>query len=404
MMSLVRTWLEWNKKEKLSDTRYNLGFFITKDEITSFYYTRQFDFYLMSLEKFNITSPDEEIGDNIVKNVQKLHKDLFQDRDKLQKYIRDEYPANVSTVLNSYYTDEVIRPFSFDDLLDKDGKNMRKLLESFDNDLNDLETNNLKLPKIILALLEKLYSYYHNKRSNVIDEDGLVIVRDLNGFYDDIVQENLLVPPLEDFVIASPKNPRNYPFIVKFKRKFIVSPVRLWIGYRLLHYALDKNRINNEMAKKYENESMIEIEDRLIKRGVVIVGKEIFTTKKGVELDLIGYCEDLILIIECKSFHPSPFFMMRRNRRYNNQFKRKIRKVERIKNWIFTKLTDSIPNDGEIKIDVYNHYEKCPAKLVFPMKYHKIDRNRIYYLYITQIKEYHEYHRNDLIQVWSGDL
>jgi len=38
------------------------------------------------------------------------------------------------------------------------------------------------------------------------------------------------------------------------------------------------------------------------------------------------------------------------------------------------------------------------------MKYHKIDQNKIVYLYFTQIKEYHEENRNDIIQVWYGDL
>ena len=61
-------------------------------------------------------------GEEIVENVLKLHRDLYQNPEKLRKYVRDEYPATISTVLNSYYTDDVIRPFSFDDLMDKDNK------------------------------------------------------------------------------------------------------------------------------------------------------------------------------------------------------------------------------------------------------------------------------------------
>ncbi len=44
-----------------------------------------------------------------------------------------------------------------------------------------------------------------------------------------------------------------------------------------------------------------------------------------------------------------------------------------------------------------------PSEILFPMKYHKIDQNKILYLYITQIKEYHEENR-DIIQIWYGDL
>ncbi len=129
MMLLLRTWLDWSRKEKLSDIRYNLGFFISKDDKNSFYYTQQYDYYLESLEKFNITDPSDEISDDMVKRVLENHRDLYQNPDNLRKYVRDEYPVLISTILNSYYTDDVIRPFSFDYLLDKD----KKLMKTFYN-------------------------------------------------------------------------------------------------------------------------------------------------------------------------------------------------------------------------------------------------------------------------------
>jgi hypothetical protein len=177
------------------------------------------------------------------------------------------------------------------------------------------------------------------------------------------------------------------------------------MGYRLLYYALHKDRINNEMAKKYEKESMMEIEKRLKKHGVVIIGKEIKPKKQGsFEIDLIGYYNEYILIIECKSFHPSPFFMMRKNRRYTDQFKDKLDRIERIKGWIFNELHSTSPKREKISIYIYDAHNKEPSEVVFPMKYFKIDQNKILYLYITQIKEYYEENRNDIIQVWYGDL
>ncbi len=125
LMTLLRTWLDWNRKEKLSDIRYNLGFFVSKYGKSSFYYTQQYDFYLESLEKFNITDYSEEISDEIVENALKNHRDLFKNPNYLKKYIRDEYPVLISTILNSYYTDDVIRPFSFDDLMDEDNKKFK---------------------------------------------------------------------------------------------------------------------------------------------------------------------------------------------------------------------------------------------------------------------------------------
>ena len=405
MMTLVRTWLDWNKKEKLSDIRYILGFFVSKDVKTSFYFTQQYDFYLESLEKFNITNPSEEISDEIVENVLKIHRDLFQNPDKLKKYVMDEYPALISTALNSYYTDEVLRPFSFDELMDKDNKKMDKFLSQCNDELIDfITTKKTSFTEIILALLENFYSYYDNKRSKIINKDGFVVVRDLNNLTNDINQGRLLIPPFQEFIISSSRNHHQYPFIVEYKSNFIISPSRLWMGYRLLHYALHKDRINDEMAKKYEKESMLEIEKRLEKEGVVIVGKEINTSKKGVELDLIGYYNEYILIIECKGFHPSPFFMMRKNRRYNYQFKKKLKNIEMIKEWLFSKMNNGRPKKGKIRINVYDAHNKKPSEIIFPMKYHKIDQNKILYLYITQVKEYHEENRNDIIQVWYGDL
>ena len=317
----------------------------------------------------------------------------------------DEYPVLISTVLNSYYTDEVLRPFSFDELMDKDNKKMDKFLSECNVKLIDfITTKKTSFTEIILAHLENLYSYYENKRSKIINEDGFVVVRDLNNLTNDINQGRLLIPPFQEYIISSSRNHHQYPFIVEYNGNFIISPSRLWMGYRLLHYALHKNRINDEMAKKYEKESMLEIEKRLKKDRVVIVGKEINTSKKGVELDLIGYYNEYILIIECKGFHPSPFFMMRKNRRYNDQFKKKLNKIERIKDWMFLQLNNTRPKKGKIRIYVYDEHNKKPSELVFPMKYHKIDQNKILYLYITQVKEFHEENRNDIIQVWYGDL
>lgn len=408
MMTLLRTWLDWNRKEKLSDLKYNLGFFVSKDGKTSFYYTQQYDFYLESLEKFNITEPSEKVSEEMVENVLKLHRELFNNPDKLRKYVRDEYPVLISTLLNSYFTDEVIKPFSFNDLMDKDNRKMLNFLSKFNSDLRELlKGRKRKFPELILALLEELFSFYDNKRATSkenITEDGFVVIRDLNKFIEDINQGKLLIPPFQESIISSAHNYHNYPFIIEYNHNFIISPNRLWIGYRLLHYAFQKDRINNELAKKYEKESMIEIEKRLKKHGVIIIGKEIHTSKKGFELDLIGYYDEYILIIECKSFHPSPFFMMRQNRRYNDQFRKKSKNIEKIKEWMFKNLNYISPKMGKISVNVYDPNNKSTSELIFPIKYQKIDKSNILYLYITQIKEYYEDNRNDIIQVWYGDL
>jgi len=408
MLSLLRTWLECCKKEKLSDIRYNLGFFISKNDKSRFYYTLQYDFYLESLKKFGIVSPDETESCKI-KNALEKFKKLENDPELLTKFVRDEYPVFIATVINAYYTDEVIRPFSFDDMMDKKNKKLTKFLSKCNPDLIDHLSNKKTIfPELLLALLESLYSYYHNLRATSLDnitKDGYVVVRDLNKLTEDINTEKLLIPPFKDYIISSRRNLHNYPFIIEYNNNFIISPSRLWIGYRLLHYALNKDKINGDLAKKYELEAMNEIEKRLKKHRVEILGREIKPSKKkGVEIDFIGYYREYILIIECKSFHPSPFFMMRKRRRYNNQFKDKMNRIDKIKNWISNELINSRSSNGNIIINVYDQKNKKPAKLIFPSRYHKINSDKILYLYITQIKEYFEQNRDDVIQVWYEDL
>ncbi|KKL14799.1 hypothetical protein LCGC14_2512060, partial [marine sediment metagenome] len=317
--------------------------------------------------------------------------------------------AYISTLLNLYYTDEVIRPFSFDDLMDYNLKKITKFLSQFDTETVDqFPDKKTGFTKLILALLESIYSYYQNmapKSINNLTKDGIVVVRDLSKLTEDINKEKLLIPPFQEYIITSNRNYQRYPFIVEYNGNFIISPNRLWMGYRLLDYALRKNRINNDLAQKYEVESMIEIEKRLKRNGVVIIGKEIKPSKHGgFEIDILGYYNEYILIIECKSFHPSPFFMMRKNRRYNDQFKDKLKRFDKIKTWIVDQLNKQCPTMEKIRIGVYDSQNKKPSEIFFPYKYHTIDQSNILYLYITQIKEYHEVNHTNFIQLWYGDL
>ena len=80
------------------------------------------------------------------------------------------------------------------------------------------------------------------------------------------------------------------------------------------------------------------------------------------------------------------------------------RPLTSIKEWIFSKLNDARPKKGRIRIPVYDTHNKKPSEILFPLKYHKVDQNKILYLYITEIKEYHEGISNEIIQVWYGDL
>jgi len=81
-----------------------------------------------------------------------------------------------------------------------------------------------------------------------------------------------------------------------------------------------------------------------------------------------------------------------------------LKRIEKIKAWIYEKLNNTRPRMGDISVSVYDYNDKKPSEIIFPMKYHKINQNKILYLYITQIKEYYEINRNNIIQVRYGDL
>ena len=96
--------------------------------------------------------------------------------------------------------------------------------------------------------------------------------------------------------------------------------------------------------------------------------------------------------------------MMRKNRRYNDQFKDKLKRIDKIKSWIFNELNKAKPQMEIICVYAYDIKKKMPSEVKLPKKFYKIDRSKILYLYITQIKEFHETNRKDIIQVWLGDL
>ena len=58
----------------------------------------------------------------------------------------------------------------------------------------------------------------------------------------------------------------------------------------------------------------------------------------------------------------------------------------------------------KISLNIYDNHNKIPSEIIFPQEFRNIDQNKILYLYITQIKEFHEINRKDIIQVWYGDL
>ncbi|GAJ18908.1 unnamed protein product, partial [marine sediment metagenome] len=181
------------------------------------------DFYLESLNKFGIVSLDETESSKI-KNMLKKFKKIENDPELLKKYVRDEYPVFIATILNAYYTDEVIRPFSFDDMMDIKNKKLTKFLSKCNLDLIDHLTNKkTKFPELILALLESIYSYYYNLRATSLEnitKDGYVVVRDLNKLNDDIITGKLAIRPFKGYIISSKQNLHDYPFIIEYNSNF----------------------------------------------------------------------------------------------------------------------------------------------------------------------------------------
>jgi hypothetical protein len=61
---------------------------------------------------------------------------------------------------------------------------------------------------------------------------------------------------------------------------------------------------------------------------------------------------------------------MRKIKLYKDQFRKKIKNIERIKEWLFKNLDKDSPKKGKIRIYVYDARNKKLSGIIFSIKYY----------------------------------
>ncbi len=202
-------------------------------------------------------------------------------------------------------------------------------------------------------------------------------------------------------IVASPYNPLSYPLLIEYKSKIIITPTRLKLAREMMFERMFHDLISGYLSIIYENDFQKEIMNLLEENDCIIkdpVNNEdwiYISDKKSAtfEFDLMALYKDFILIIECKSFHPTAFYHLKdavsrreeRVKHFREQY------IKHIIPWIEDNLRRKSKEDFiEISSRTKNIGGKRTKqfKINFPKELNGIDKTRIIGLFITQYKEY----------------
>jgi len=382
--------IEWQSEFlKKIYLKNGLGFFIKKDDKEVFYFTQMLDYYHQSLNSFGLIEPNqipEEKKSEII--------DILLEKEKDEAYIQRiiNFDLPLFFVCMSYlqYPNIEDRIFTFEDIL-------------FD-------------PSVI-QIISDIQSYYKDKRPTTPKEceDGqkYFIVKKIEDLRNELshIKWN---ETLEHYIIASKSNPLSFPLLIKYKDDIVITPTRLKIAYEMMFEYFVHNMISSTLSRIFEENFQNTVKDTLKEHFDIIdpfhhyTWENIIDKKNNTfEIDIIGYKEDYIIVIECKSFHPTPFFHLKDARkRREEQFNHYVDKFNNnIKPWLIESLKNK-PKKGLIKINcrkIMKNRKSNKFVLNFLEKFHLVDENHILGLYITQINENFTSFSN-IIQVYFEEL
>lgn len=201
-------------------------------------------------------------------------------------------------------------------------------------------------------------------------------------------------------LITSPRNPMAFPLIIEYGDKILISPTRLKVARKLMIERLNHNLISADLSKLFENEFQDMILNKFEKNGFQVIDPisniewvNIMDKKRNsFEFDILAYKDREIFVIECKSFHPNPFYELNEARlrrkeqflHFHFQFKNRIRP------WLYQKLRQP-PKKGVISISCrqikIRDKSSSAHTINLPESLHRIKKKKIKPLYVTQIKE-----------------
>ena len=351
----------------------NLGFYIKKDDKEHFFFTQKLDNYHKSLNQFGLVEPthiSEEKMNRIVEDILEKEKDV----DYIKRIINLDLPLTFVCMSYNQYPNMKDRIFSFEDIL-------------YD-------------PSVI-QIISDLHSYYRDKRPKTPEEcddsKKYFIVnkmQELKTELNHIKWDN----DLRNHIIASQFNPMSIPLLILYKNDIVITPTRLKIAYEMMFERFVHNTISSVLSRVFELEFQ-KHSRKIIKDSINIIDPITGETWENIidkknsnfEADIIGCMDDYIFVIECKSFHPAPFYhlMDARNRR-KEQFNHSITQFKsKIKPWLIKCLAKK-PKNGYIKINCRKIMKDRKSKnftMNFPLSFHGIDDDHIIGIYLTQLNE-----------------
>ena len=357
----------------------DLGIFISRYGChkKEFYYYQYIDFYQVSLNEYSTFHK----GELTPKNYDEKITEFFEKRknpENINELVKYDFPLTYICSLYNLYPNKEDRMFSFKDII-----------------------ANYDVP----IILKKIIDIYDEKRSlNLAD----LSLPGKNFFaitnHAQLKQDLKNVPWSPEILyyifVSSQKNPMSFPLLVEFGNEIYVSPTRLKIALRLIKQKLMHKLESNFLSKNFEIEFQNSVLSILKNKGIKVedpISKlELINLKDKkndtFEFDILGYDEENIYIIECKSFHPHPFYMLKENReRRKLNLKRFVSQFsEKIKPWLINGLNNK-PLNGRISIQCYQKDIRTdkgnPFQFSLPERFMNIAPKKIIGLYITQLNE-----------------
>ena len=357
----------------------DLGTFISKLNSNQkvFYYYQYFDFYQDSLDEYSNFSKGELTPQNYDEKIAKYLENRNNPEDIIE-FVKFDFPLTYICSLYNLYPNTEDRMFSFKDIAADYGVPiiLKKIIDIYDVK-RSLNFDDLKLPG-------KNFFATTNFEQLRLDISNIHWSPDI--FY--------------SIFVTSKRNPMSFPLLIEFSNEIYVSPTRLKIALRLMKQKLIHEKQSNFLSEYFEVDFQNKVLSKLTDMGMKTVDPisnlelvNLKDKKNGTfELDILGYDSENIYIVECKSFHPHPFYMLKedRERRKLNLLKFKSQFLEKIKPWLIEGLNKKTLNK-HITIQAYQNKPQAkkgkPFQISLPKRFMNVTPKNIVSLYVTQLNE-----------------
>lgn len=392
ILTLPKKWLIYF--QRLVYIENNLGYIIIdENKNEKFYYFEILKFYFDSLNQFGLINP-KEIDINKFEEIKLELLEREKDPDYVKEFANIHLPLYFVCMSYAQYPDMNDRIFSFEDI-----SYSPILIDYLGYIIDEYNDKRAKSPEELS--IEKEKRYFINIDFNKLKSDVLRIKWDNSLYY---------------FIVASPYNPMSYPLLIEYNGKIIITPTRLKLAREMMFERMFHDTINSYLSIIYENDFQKKIMNLLEEIGCIIkdpVNNEdwiYISDKKNAtfEFDLMALYKDYILIIECKSFHPTAFYHLKDavNRREERVKHFRDQYIKLIIPW----LEYNLRRKSEEKfIEINCRTKEVGGKRIkqlqinFPKEFNGINKTKIIGLFITQYKEYFKVY-SEISQIYYEDL